>query len=160
MSCVRLTPDLFATVPHPLARVSIRVGSPQRKVERNRMNSQPPDNPYRASSNLDQPGRQPYPGVHIPHSETDSTGGIIPYKNPHALIAYYLGLFSLLPCVGIALAIPALILGVIGLRNRNRNPQIRGSVHAWIGIVMGSLMTLLWGTVLILALVGTVLAQK
>ena len=37
-------------------------------------------------------------------SEGDATGGIIPYKNPKALIAYYLGIFSgfpvdwILPC--------------------------------------------------------------
>ena len=31
----------------------------------------------------------------------DATGGIIPYKNPPALIAYYCGIFSLLPCIGL-----------------------------------------------------------
>jgi hypothetical protein len=69
----------------------------------------------------------------------DATGGIIPYKNPPSLIAYYLGIFGLLPLIGIPLAIAAIVLGIIGLRKRKRNPIIRGSVHAWIGIVLGAL---------------------
>jgi hypothetical protein len=35
--------------------------------------------------------------------EGDATGGIIPYKNPSALIAYYCGLFSLFPILGVFL---------------------------------------------------------
>ena len=38
----------------------------------------------------------------------DATGGVIPYKNGPALAAYYLGIFSLIPCGGLLLAIPAL----------------------------------------------------
>ena len=29
--------------------------------------------------------------------EGDATGGVIPYKNVPALVAYYLGVFSLIP---------------------------------------------------------------
>lgn len=70
----------------------------------------------------------------------DATGGIIPYKNPPALIAYYCGVFSLIPCVGFILGLAAVILGVSGLKKRKQNPLIRGQVHAWIGIVLGSLV--------------------
>ena len=73
----------------------------------------------------------------------DSTGGVIPYKNPQALIAYYLGVFSLIPCLGIPLAVAALVLGVLGLRARKRNPEIKGSAHAWIGIIAGGFMLFL-----------------
>ncbi len=109
-----------------------------------------PNNPYRATA--------PTPYVLPPRgsAETDSTGGIIPYKNPHALIAYYLGIFSLFPLFGLLLAIPAFVLGIIGLRKRNQNPAIRGSVHAWIGIVMGGLMTLVWSG-LILIIIATII---
>lgn len=69
----------------------------------------------------------------------DATGGIIPYKNPHALTAYYLGIFSIFPVLGFFLGVAAIALGVSGLKQRKRNPVIRGSVHAWIGIVCGSL---------------------
>ncbi|HSI11733.1 MAG TPA: GYF domain-containing protein [Chthoniobacter sp.] len=67
----------------------------------------------------------------------DATGGVIPYKNLPALIGYYLGIFGLIPFIGLLLAIPAFILGIVGLRKRKKNPIIKGSVHAWIGIVLG-----------------------
>jgi hypothetical protein len=87
-------------------------------------------------------------------TEGDATGGIIPYKNPPALAAYYLGLFSLLPCIGLLLAVPALILGIIGLQKRKQNPAVKGSVHAWIGVIMGGLFTLIWGGLIIAALIA------
>lgn len=87
-------------------------------------------------------------------SDGDATGGLIPYKNVPALLAYYLGLFSMFPCIGLFLAIPAFILGIIGLRRRAANPAIKGSVHAWIGIVMGGIFTVIWGLGLILFIIG------
>jgi hypothetical protein len=60
----------------------------------------------------------------------DATGGIIPYKNAPALIAYYLGIFGLIPLIGLLLAIPAFILGIIGLRKRAETPAVKGAVHA------------------------------
>ena len=76
--------------------------------------------------------------------EGDATGGIIPYKNPKALIAYYLGILSGLPLIGLPLGIAAFILGFLGLRDRRRNPVIKGSIHAGIGIGCGCLFSLLW----------------
>jgi hypothetical protein len=70
----------------------------------------------------------------------DATGGLIPYKNPKALIAYYLGIFSLIPCVGFFLAIAAVILGVLGLKARKVHPQVHGVAHAWIGIIVGAIV--------------------
>jgi len=115
-------------------------------------------NPYESSRE----GAQGPPGTPFyPHQqEGDATGGVIPYKNPCALIAYYLGIFSLLPCIGILLAIPAFILGIIGLQQRAKNPAIKGSVHAWIGIVMGALMTLVWGAVIVGAFLAPMLARR
>lgn len=78
-------------------------------------------------------------------NEGDATGGIIPYKNPKALIAYYLGIFSGLPFIGILFGIPAFILGIMGLRDRKKNPAIKGSIHAGIGIGCGLIFTILWG---------------
>jgi len=69
----------------------------------------------------------------------DGLNTIIPYKNARALAAYYLGVFSVIPPIGALLGIPALVLGVAGLRFRRRNPEAGGRVHAWIGIVLGSL---------------------
>ena len=83
----------------------------------------------------------------------DATGGVIPYKNPAALIAYYCAIFSLIPCLGVLLGIPAVVLGIVGLAQRRKNPVIKGAVHAWIGIVLGGLMSLIW-MILILFLIG------
>ena len=88
--------------------------------------------------------------------EGDATGGIIPYKNPKALIAYYLGIFSGFPVIGFFLAVPALVLGIMGLRDRNRNPAIKGSVHAGIGIGCGAIFTLLWGGVIIAIIISMI----
>lgn len=72
----------------------------------------------------------------------DATGGLIPYKNAPALVGYYLGIFSLIPFLGMPLCLPALICGVIGLKKVNREPQLSGRAHAWIAIVLGGLVSL------------------
>lgn len=97
-----------------------------------------------------QPGIAPPPP--LPQT-ADATGGIIPYKNPQALIAYYLGIFGLIPFIGLLLAIPAFILGIIGLRKRKKNPIIKGSVHAWIGIILG-FISIAYHTLIIVALLA------
>ena len=129
----------------------IRIAPIQTASEMNM--SQTPPNPYQAT-----PQYQPPQGQY-PSSETDATGGVIPYKNPHALIAYYLGLFSLFPCLGLLLAIPAFILGIMGLKRVKANPAIRGTVHAWIGVVMGGLMTVVWSAAIVIALLAAAFSQ-
>ena len=62
---------------------------------------------------------------------------IIPYKNPKALASYYLGIFSLIPIIGLLLAIVAIALGILGFRDRNRNPRIKGTAHAIVGVSLG-----------------------
>jgi hypothetical protein len=84
-----------------------------------------------------------------PREQGDATGGIIPYKNPQALTSYYLGIFGLFPVVGILLAIPAVILGFVGLKKKKLKPVIKGSVHAWIGIVLGAISILYNGLILV-----------
>lgn len=75
----------------------------------------------------------------------DPAVGAIPYKNPPALIGYYLGVLSLIPLIGFPLGIAAFIFGLLGLKKRKANPAIKGRVHAWIGIVGGGLMAIIWG---------------
>lgn len=63
---------------------------------------------------------------------------LIPAKNPQALIAYYCGVFGL--ACGIILGPIALIFGILGLRNY---PKLGvGRTHAWVGIILGGLETL------------------
>jgi hypothetical protein len=66
---------------------------------------------------------------------------VIPYKNVPALIAYYVGVFCII-CPPL-LCFPAIILGVIGLRRVKENPEVKGTAHAWIGILSGSFFLLL-----------------
>ncbi|MDD2764347.1 MAG: hypothetical protein PHE83_10275 [Opitutaceae bacterium] len=94
--------------------------------------------PVNASVSEAPPPLSPAPARVVDH-RGDATGGIIPYKNPHALTAYYLGVFSVIPGLGFFSGVAAVVLGVSGLKKRARDPVIRGSVHAWIGIVCGSL---------------------
>ncbi len=88
----------------------------------------------------------------------DNTGGLIPYKNPQALTAYYLGIFSIIPVLGFFLACASVPLGIAGLKKRKANPIIRGAVHAWIGIIGGSFSILIH--LLIIGLVIVANASK
>ena len=78
-----------------------------------------------------------------PHPATDNgtLGGLIPYKNAWALLAYYLGVFALIPCLGVPLGIAAVVLGIVGLHFAKSHPEARGKGHAWVGIVLGGLST-------------------
>lgn len=80
--------------------------------------------------------------------------GLVPYRNPYALVAYYMGIFSLMPLIGLLLAIPAFILGIMGWRNYRKTPEIRGGVHAWVGIIMGGLLTAVWAFALVAMVVS------
>jgi hypothetical protein len=71
--------------------------------------------------------------------EDNPMSKVVPYKNPKALVAYYLAIFSLIPCVGLLLGMAALILGILGLKAANAHPSAHGKVHAWVGIILGGL---------------------
>jgi hypothetical protein len=120
------------------------------------MNSPNPNdpNPYSAS-----PQSTPTP---IPSRATDgdATGGIIPYKNPKALIAYYLGILSGLPIIGLPIGVAAFVLGIKGLKDRKQNPAIKGSAHAWIGIGCGGFFALLWGFLLIVIIASLAWSKR
>ena len=84
--------------------------------------------------------------VNVRRQDDDAASTLIPYRNPCALIAYYCGVFSLIPCVGNILGPIALIFGVLGLRFANEYPTAGGKGHAIAGIVLGLITTILyWG---------------
>lgn len=85
---------------------------------------------------------------------------VVPYKNPKALIAYYLAIFSLIPCVGLPLGIAAFILGIAGLKVSQTHPNAHGKVHAWIGIILGGLCGLGNLVLVILMLAGAFAARR
>lgn len=87
---------------------------------------------------------------------SDTTGGLIPYKNPNALAGYYCGVGALIPCFGLILGPVALVLGCKGLSYYKANPIMKGAAHAWVAIVLGSLSSLVnWGCV-ILGIIGAI----
>jgi len=91
-----------------------------------------------------------------PPSANSGLNVLIPYRNPRALVAYYLGVFAMIPLIGILLGISAFVLGIQGLRYRRRNPTAGGAVHAWIGIVAGSLFGFGWFALTIFAIIAAI----
>ena len=61
---------------------------------------------------------------------------LIPVKNPTALIGYYMGVACLIPCLGLVLALPALVCGIIGVVKAQANPTVGGMGHAITAIVL------------------------
>ena len=97
-------------------------------------------NPYDAPPPND-PTQEPLDAIPVDPNEPegDATGGVIPYKNVPALVSYYLGVFSLIPCLALLLGPAAFICGIVGLRRYKAHPQVKGVAHSWVGIVLGSL---------------------
>ena len=87
------------------------------------------------------PGGYAPPGYAPPPA--GGLGRMIPSGNPSALTAYYLGLFSIIPCLAIPMGIAAVVLGVRGLKLAKERPEVHGRTHAWVGIIAGGLFALL-----------------
>jgi len=85
------------------------------------------------------------------YTVSDNTmGGLIPTKNSCALIGYYLGVFSLIPFLGIPLGVAALILGIKGLKHAKQHPEAGGVGHSWTAMILGGFSTIAY-TLLIAA---------
>ena len=69
---------------------------------------------------------------------------LIPTGNPMALVGYYLGVGSLIPCLGAILSLPAIICGILGVVKANSTPQAGGMGHAITAIVLGLFGQLVW----------------
>jgi len=85
---------------------------------------------------------------------TSAVDRIIPTKNVKALLAYYAGVFSIVPCFSPILGPTAIILGTLGLNECKRNPELPGRGHAITGIVIGSIMTFLVLVLAVLIAIG------
>jgi hypothetical protein len=66
------------------------------------------------------------------------------------MFAYYLGVFSVIPVIGILFGLFAVISGVIGLRYAKAHPEAKGVVHCWIGIGLGGFFALLYSVALVI----------
>ena len=84
--------------------------------------------------------------------EGDATGGLIPYKNAKALLAYYIGIFGFfLPLIGGCIAI---WLGIGGLKYAKEHPKARGQAHAIIGILGGLFAVCFWLFIGVVVVIG------
>lgn len=94
------------------------------------------------------PQQQPAPGLPSYYAQpgqpptSNPLDKLIPTKNTNALLAYYFGVFSLIPCFGLFLGVAAIILGVRGKRAINLNPDLPGKTHAAVGIWVGGFSVL------------------
>ncbi|QEH34190.1 hypothetical protein OJF2_27250 [Aquisphaera giovannonii] len=79
--------------------------------------------------------------------------GFVPVNTPaSAIAAGYLGLLSLIPIF----APFALLFGIIALRTIRRNPGMGGRFRAYLGIVVGSLMSLLLAFIVVVLIVESI----
>lgn len=109
-------------------------------------------NPYESKPVPETPpaGQSFQPGM----GQGDATGGVIPYKNAPALIGYYTGIFSLLPCIGFPLGFVAVVLGIVGLRRKSKHPEVKGTAHAIVALCCGAFSIIVYGFFLIMMLIG------
>ncbi|XAL98439.1 hypothetical protein OT109_12720 [Phycisphaeraceae bacterium D3-23] len=87
-------------------------------------------------------------GHRPPQQESASPLDAIIPTNPLAAISCYMGIFSMILCIAGPLLGPlAILLGVLGLKKWNVQESAYGkttsTIRAWIGIVTGSLGTLI-----------------
>jgi hypothetical protein len=83
-----------------------------------------------------------------------------PRENSRAWMAYCLGVISVVPPFGALVGIPALILGILGLRFLRRNPEVGGRFHAWMGIILGGVFGLgYWVLIALVIIEGVVHPQ-
>ncbi|MBQ7208878.1 MAG: DUF4190 domain-containing protein [Lentisphaeria bacterium] len=77
----------------------------------------------------------------------EGSGGldVLVPPNAPALWAYYLGIGSL-ACF--LTSIPAVVMGILGIRHANRHPEARGKIHAWAGILLGLFGLCLWAAMI------------
>lgn len=76
-----------------------------------------------------------------------------------AIAAGYLGLFAIIPLLGLPFAVGALVTGVLAIRNIRRDPHLHGMGRAIFGIAVGSLM-LVVNALMIALLVVAWLVEK
>jgi hypothetical protein len=95
-----------------------------------------------------------------PRRDQDSPASLLVPLNVSgwALASCYLGLVGFcMPLAGLVFAVPAIVCGILALRRRKRATSygaITGNIRAVIGLVLGALGLLIWGTVLVLMIVN------
>lgn len=60
-------------------------------------------------------------------------------RSKFAIPALILGILSLVPFLGFATFIPAVLLGILAIRDSRRTPHLKGGGFGWAAVVMGGL---------------------
>jgi hypothetical protein len=97
-------------------------------------------------------GQDNYPRPGYGHQPT-ALERIVPASNPNALIGYYIGLFSIMPVLGLAMGPAGIVLGLKGLKAVKQSPGLPGTGHAItaiIGGIIGSLINYGIGIILLM----------
>jgi hypothetical protein len=111
------------------------------------------DNPYQTP--LAEPS--PLAGEVVYASVAGSTPPIVPGQNGPAQVAFYLGLCSIVPCLGLPLGAAAVYYALQGFRLQQENPIVGGGTQAWIGAIAGSLFGLFNLAMFVLMVIGMVI---
>jgi hypothetical protein len=101
---------------------------------------------------------RPLPMPRRSSSDVEAVDFIVPTNvSAWSILACYLGLIGFcLPIVGLVFAIPAVIFGIIALRERTKRKKsgtygaVTSDIRAIIGLVLGGLATVGYGTLLVL----------
>ena len=133
---------------------------------RNMSTSPPPGSPFGSQGGQNPFGDQPpagppnpyQPSPYAPSSQPAGLDPALKYVVPigasiWAVLAGYCGLLSLALCF---LGPPAILFGILGLRDIKRNPHKHGTFRCIIGIVLGALGSLGFVLLIILLLSGAV----
>ncbi len=89
----------------------------------------------------------------VPNKEEEGPA-LVPYKNPAALVGYYIGICSCIPAIGLILGPAAIILGIKGLITVKKHPLKKGTVHAWIAIILGLIGTAISVVMIVVIIAG------
>jgi hypothetical protein len=84
---------------------------------------------------------------------------MIPANNGHALLSYYLGLFSIVPCVGLPMAILALRSAKLALQAAKSHPHAVGKSHAYVGAGCG-LVGLIFNLIIVAFIIALLVSGK
>ena len=91
----------------------------------------------------------------VPNKDEEGPA-LVPYKNPAALVGYYISICSCIPALGLILGPAAIILGIYGLITVKKHPLKKGTVHAWIAISFGIIGTAI-SVIIIIAIIFSTL---
>ncbi len=72
-------------------------------------------------------------------SGNEAMSAIIPWRNKCALVGYYIGIFGLIPLLGVPLALAGIVLGILGIGHWKKNHRAHGLAHSIIAIICGLL---------------------